>query len=326
MYSRKRYNGGVTVKKDYTVLIRILISIAIAVIISVFFCVVGITLGQRVIFEDEGETTPQTNGTDEVTLPAFTLKDVPEAKAADITLAQKGGVPYNTVSVPITDENGKLIYLSSVYSLLYGDSAPSSMKTIDSAVADANIKANKISLRFTPFDLENDPVLSDACSFVLFKDLISKDVDEIIVPVDGIRPSLENNILSTERGDILLGASLDADLLFEPDHEETIRRYYSIFDFVVLELSPDLMLGIPEDTDTDTEVTPKETEAETVDGDVTDTPESPDSTVYSILQASAQTIKRYSLRVKISVLEDEVDSVMSMLDALGVGNYEIYSK
>ena len=318
---RKRYRERLSygARDKNKILLRIILTVALASLFSVLFCMVGITLGKNAV---EGlDTTTPTEGTtaateEEITSAnSFAFKEIENIKAIGLTLAREDRLPYNTVQIPLTDGEGKLMYLSSVSAVLYGSSFSTTLKPITAAVNSANIKSNAISVSFRPFELGENQGFADSCTMALIKELCDHDINEIVLERHDISDELAREAVKyvSEKDNTTLGIILPDDVLsgIISEKEKVIRKYYTLFDFCVIDTAYLIFPGEDEETDASFE------EGSEVDGDVYEN-------VYSVLNENTLLIAKYSLRIRLYATDDEtLLKVNELIERLDLENYEI---
>jgi len=311
--------------RDKSVLIRIIITVVAALAFAVLFSIVGIKLGKNAdagLTDAVQSTMPElTENPEGTTVPQFDFKDVPNVKSADVSVAKGEMIPYNTVTVRLSDSEGKLAYLSSVSSLMYGSSYTTTLKPIAAAVNGADIKSNGISLSFFPFLLESNPDFADACSLALIKELCAQNIDEIVLE----RSDLSNGFVEEameyvhSKEGISLGVLLSPDVLdgITSEKEKVLKQYYTAYDFCVLDFTS-TPLGTGE----------AQTEQESTTGDETSsTPESAYLDIYSKINENALLIAKYSLRIRLlAPTVEALEEAGRLIEELGIENYEILSE
>lgn len=313
--------------------LRIVITVCAAIAFSLVFCCVGVVLGEKADIGTEPSDggMPTVSSTDtsvsEKEDPRFEFKNVIARKAVTMPVASEDVSLYDTLLVQLTDREGKLKYLSSVSSLLYGSGFSTTLKPISAVINDSRLKASMVSVAFTPFARLNDTKegaeLADACTLALVKELCGSDIDEILLEKADISESLLADVVEcvSKYDDIALGVLIPSAVLGEIDSkkEELIRESYSLFDYCVLDLS-DIPLGI----------TPSQTE--TSSADTAEIPPSPSeskqySELYRLLNENTLLIAKYSLRIRLcATTKEALEAVNSLVDSLNIENYEIVSE
>lgn len=299
----KRYRGhSEKGSAKRLVTLRIVITVVAALLFAVIFYLVGMRLSENADLGLSTDTTTDTGSgatTGPVTTEIFVFKDHPSTKSLDLTGAKTDKIPYNTVLVRLTDPAGKLKYLSSVSSLIYGSSFQTTMKPITAAVNSADIKSNRISLSFKAFSLEDNQNFADACSLALIKELCAyEDVDEIILEgaVSDSLASEAASFVSSTAGKSL-GLLIGADVFdgVDTEIEAAVRKYYSGYDFCVIDLT-----GAPLG------------ESGSYDE------------IYTILTENAMIFAKYSLRVRfLASTKDGQEEALKLIEELEIEDYEI---
>ena len=314
-YRERLSHGG---QEKRRIVFRVILTVVLAISFSVLFSFIGITLGRNADKGLDFTTPPGGSNTqlpeDEVTTaPDFDFKDVKKVKAVVLSLGKDDTMPYNTVSIHLTDGEGKLTYLSSVSSLMYGSSFSTTMKPIAAAVNSADIKSNAISACFKPFVLDDNQDFADACSLALIKELSGQDINEILLERHDVSDKLITEASEYVSGveDIDLGILLPNSVFdgIVSEKEKAIKRYYSLFDFCVVDMSHISFDGEAEGTDgSDDALSSGYTEA------------------YAIINENALLIAKYSLRIRFYAPTDEaLEEVKLLISELGIESYDIIS-
>ena len=319
-----RRKGG----RNNRIWLRILITVICAGAFSVAFYYLGMFLGEKAALEVPGDTTPPVNeGTserEEITTPQFDFKDIAGVKAVCFSLADSDIAIYDTVLVRLTDREGKLKYLSSVSSLMYGSQFSTTLKPISAAVNDADVKANKVAVSFLPFGKgvtgAKEKAFADTCSLALLKEICDHDVSEILLESAELS---EEFVLSATKyvssfENINLGVLIDSSILDFHDYkaEEILKEYYTAFDFCVVDLS-----HLPLENESG--------EKQTTGEDVSDEngEETSYKKLYSLITENTLIIAKYSLRLRFCAPTVEaLNEVNRLVHELGIENYEIVSE
>lgn len=297
----KRYRGHPENRaSSRLVTLRIVITVVAALTFAVLFYLVGMKLSESADIGLTDDTTKDTMTDSEAqTTEIFVFKDHPNTKSLDLTGAKADKVPYNTVLVRLSGDDGKLKYLSSVSSLIYGSSFQTTMKPITAVINSADIKSNRISLSFKVFSLDDNRDFADSCSLSLIKELCCYDeVDEIILEgdvSDSLLADAAEYVSSFEQKS--LGVLIGADVFdgIDTEVESAVRRYYSDYDFCVIDLT-DYRLGT----------------SGAYDG------------VYSTVSENAMLFAKYSLRVRLFASTDEGrEEALKLIEELELEDYEI---
>jgi len=315
------------------ILLRILITVISSLLVSVLFCFFGIMLGRNAdegtVTTPDGESVTSSPKEEITTEPQFVFKDVENVKAVPIPVGKGDLIPYNTVRVPITDGEGKLAYLSSVSSLMYGSEFSTTLKPIAAAVNGADLKSNEISVSLLPFILENNQDFADDCTLALVKELCGYNIDEILFERCDISEDLllRSTAYTGTKENVKLGVLLPSSVFdgIISEKEQIVREYYTAYDFCVIDLS-DITLGKASETGI-----PADTGSSSPDGETASPEEEKPSpsaydTLYAEISENALLIAKYSLRIRLCATEDGLEEALRLIEALGVENYEIVTE
>lgn len=298
--------------------LRIAISIAAAVAVSFALIAFGSFLGDKVPQEESTDPTEHT-GNDTESDNSFVYKQIEAKYLGDFTsFADAPEDIFDTVSVCISDENGKLMYVTDINSIIYGDGISSSMKPVSAAIFDAAAYGKRISVRFAPFT-SDDRKIADYCTAAVIESLASLGADEVVL-IAGDIPLSSAERFSSEAGDAIeVGASIDTDVFLS---ESSLREYYTVFDFLTVDLSAyEVSSGGKTETETEN---PDESEVEIESG----VEELPDAlSLRKFLSENRLTIKKYSVRVRVRCTSaEEIAVFLGLCEEFDLEGYEIVTE
>lgn len=313
MYRGKRYRETVFgQEKKPNLLLRMIISVSLAVIISFGLIMLGARLGEKTQTELAPETTAPVITTD---TPAFRFKEVEAKKVfSDATVYLLGEKRPDTVSLEISDENGKLNCITPINSLLYGNTVSPNLRPIEALLYEMKAKADRISVRFSPFINEGSQSYADLCSEAVVRALSeNENVDEIVIRLDGVSVELAKRLRDSAGERVSVGGVITADDLL---NEVLVREYYSALDFLILDL-------------TDLDIKARASESDSVTSDITTEAEEATDPSYSQSVESAigkygLMMVKYSIRPRVTCKsEGELAIISELCETFDLCGYEI---
>lgn len=307
-------------EKKPNVPLRIIISVAVAVIISFGLIIIGARLGEMVL-------TEETTGREEITTaspsPKFEFKDVPKKLASDSkSVALLGETKPDLAVLNVSDSKGKLNCITSINSLLYGDAVSSELRPIEALLHEAKTWADGVSLRFTPFVTEDSREYGDLCSAMVIGALAGySNVDEIAITLDGVTPDLAARLRESAQGKARVGGVITLEMLLR---ESLVKEYYNALDFLVIDLTPlDIKAAGAQGGDVTTD-TAEETESET---ESASSGYPPFGSVESVVNSYGLMLVKYSVRLCITCEnEQDLSDFTALYGAFEFCGYEIFSK
>ena len=305
-------------EKKPNVLLRIIISVAVAVIISFGLILIGARLGEMV---PEDVTTDREEVTTASPSPDFEFKDVPNKVASDGTSVMMLGEKKPDLAVlSVSDKNGKLNCITSINSLLYGNAISSELRPIEALLYEARTWADGISLRFTPFVTEGSREYGDLCSTAVVGALAGYDeVDEIVLNLDGVTPALAERLNKSAQEKARVGGVITLEMLLS---ESLVKEYYNALDFLVIDLTALDIKAAGTQGGVATTDTAEETESVSASLN-----HPPFGSVESVVNSYGLMLVKYSVRLSVTCEnEQDLSDFTALYGAFEFCGYEIYSK
>lgn len=314
MYQGKRYKETrFGQERRPNILLRIIISVSIAVIISFALILMGAKLGEMVPEETTADSEAETTKTPS---PVFELKEIEERTVSELSAIPLFGEASPDLAVlNVSNENGKLNCITSINSLLYGSAVSSELRPIEALLYEAKAKAAGVSVRFTPFSFDGSEEYADLCSCAVIGAISGYDVNEIVICLDGVTPSLASRLKESANGNVKVGGAISLDVL---KNEALVKQYYSALDFLVLDLT-DLELKTYKDENTESDTTSAETE--------TARDATPTVSVESAIRDYGLLMVKYSVRVRITCdSEQTLSDFLEIYKSFELCGFEVDSK
>ncbi len=294
----------------------ICIAVGMAVSLAVFFTGLHLNTNLPDNTGDGVETTaPETEDNSK---PTFQFKDVREAIAADKKLLSTLPTEQNavdTVTVSVSNKDGKLRYRSAALSILAGAEAQKELPSLEALVVAESVEGKRVSLCYTPFSLEENTSLALNCIRLVLGEMCTFGADEIIIDARALTRTQIEVIASVlpNRDSTQIGLLLPADVLEEKNAEYLIRNYYGLYDLLSLDLSH-LPLNASESTE--------ETGDSTETGEVAET-----VTIEGFLKKNQLIIAKYSIRIHTACENaQDAESVIALAELYAACGVSLTSK
>lgn len=314
MYQGKRYNDSrFGSQKRPSILLRVILSLSVAVIISFGLIIFGARLGEKV----PDDLIPEGTETEAVqTAPDFQFKDVDAKNVSEGSVIHLFGEEKPSITVlNVSDDLGRLNCITSINSLLYGDAVDSELRPIEALLYEAKLKAEKVSVRFTPFVNENAQEYADLCSAAILSALSEYEIEEIVLCLDNVSPSTAAELKSRSNGRVKLGGAITLDVL---SNEALVKEYYKALDFLVLDLTGMDIKSYKSESDTPAQ---SSTEAGTDGASISDASA---QSIESVLEGHSLSIIKYSVRLRVTCEnENDLSDFLEFYRSFGLCGYEI---
>lgn len=285
------------------------IALGMGISLAVFFT--GLHLNKEL--PEKGSSDAQTTAPEtEDAKPTFQFKDVRKTVTADkkaLTLLPADQTSVDTVTVSVSDKDGKLRYRSAALNVLAGAETQKNLPTLEALVSGESVDGKRISLLYKPFSLEENTSLALNCIRLVIGEMCSFGVDEIVIDARDLG-STQIGVIATvlpNRENVQIGLLLSGDVLEEKNSETLVRAYYLAYDFLAFDLSV-YPLDAPETT------------AETGESAETETLE-------LFLKRNQLIIAKYSARIHtVAKSVQDIEKILSLADTYEACGVSLYAE